>query len=265
MYDIWTAIAEVAASLPQSWVEELARAVEKASASSDWSKIVDSAALSDGNGELDRLGDAWESHSEVGPSSIAAGLRSAAAMARRNSDGQKVELVWTGPGTSLIPMRRTEQVIQQIIDAARERIWLTSYVFVYPDGIIENIRAASTRGVEISAILESPKSRGGQIGHDPAENLRQIAPAAHIFEWTMESKKKAGAGLSGCVHAKCLVADSNAAFITSANFTDSAMDRNMEMGVLINGGAIPSRIADHFLMLCDNGIVCPACENRRAQ
>ena len=44
------------------------------------------------------------------------------------------------------------------------------------------------------------------------------------------------------MHAKCAVADRRLAFITSANLTAAALDRNIEMGVNIEGGSIPENI-----------------------
>ena len=35
-----------------------------------------------------------------------------------------------------------------------------------------------------------------------------------------------------CQHAKCILVDGKTAFITSANFTESAQERNIELGVM---------------------------------
>ena len=44
------------------------------------------------------------------------------------------------------------------------------------------------------------------------------------------------------MHAKAAVADSRVAFLTSANLTEAALERNMELGVLIKGGILPASI-----------------------
>jgi phosphatidylserine/phosphatidylglycerophosphate/cardiolipin synthase-like enzyme len=44
------------------------------------------------------------------------------------------------------------------------------------------------------------------------------------------------------MHAKAAVADSRIAFLTSANLTEAALERNMELGVLIRGGTLPGLI-----------------------
>ena len=46
---------------------------------------------------------------------------------------------------------------------------------------------------------------------------------------------------------KVAVADGNTCFITSANLTGYAMERNMEAGVLISGGTFPG----YWMTICD--------------
>lgn len=48
------------------------------------------------------------------------------------------------------------------------------------------------------------------------------------------------------MHAKGAIVDETAAFITSANVTGHGLDENMELGLLIRGGAVPRRLARHF-------------------
>ena len=44
------------------------------------------------------------------------------------------------------------------------------------------------------------------------------------------------------MHVKAAVADSRIAFLSSANLTEAALERNMELGVLIRGGHLPAAI-----------------------
>lgn len=41
---------------------------------------------------------------------------------------QEIELVWTGPSSKLVATRKTEQALLQIIDAAADRLFMTSFV-----------------------------------------------------------------------------------------------------------------------------------------
>jgi phosphatidylserine/phosphatidylglycerophosphate/cardiolipin synthase-like enzyme len=48
------------------------------------------------------------------------------------------------------------------------------------------------------------------------------------------------------LHAKCIIADRQRALITSANFTEAAWLRNIELGVLLNYQPVVSRVRDYF-------------------
>jgi cardiolipin synthase A/B len=41
------------------------------------------------------------------------------------------------------------------------------------------------------------------------------------------------------LHAKGVIADDRRAFITSANLTAAALDKNIELGLLVTGGDVP--------------------------
>lgn len=41
--------------------------------------------------------------------------------------------------------------------------------------------------------------------------------------------------------------DDRLAFVTSAHLTECALDRNMELGLLVRGGAVPKLLADHSM------------------
>ena len=63
--------------------------------------------------------DGWrEQAADVSPQAVAAALLTAASTAKAYSEHQSVELVWTGPDVGVVPLRRTEQVILQVIEAA---------------------------------------------------------------------------------------------------------------------------------------------------
>jgi len=61
--------------------------------------------------------------------------------------------------------------------------------------------------------------------------------------------------MSASVHAKCAVADSRLAFITSANLTSAALERNMELGLLLRGGTVPDRLHAHLAALVTTKVV----------
>jgi phosphatidylserine/phosphatidylglycerophosphate/cardiolipin synthase-like enzyme len=55
----------------------------------------------------------------------------------------------------------------------------------------------------------------------------------------------------GVLHAKAVVADDEVVFVTSANLTEAALDRNIELGVLIRDRAFALTICTYFRHLID--------------
>ena len=61
----------------------------------------------------------------------------------------------------------------------------------------------------------------------------------------------------GILHAKAVIADDEAAFVTSANLTEAAFDRNIEVGVLTRDRALAASLARHFGTLIERGLLLP--------
>ena len=59
----------------------------------------------------------------------------------------------------------------------------------------------------------------------------------------------------GVLHAKAVVTDDEALFITSANFTEAALDRNIEAGLLVRDRALAASVSSHFRGLIDRGLL----------
>ena len=81
---------------------------------------------------------------------------------------------------------------------------------------------------------EWPGTRLPRVYYDP----RSLAPADRT---------------ASALHAKCVVADGREALVTSANFTEAAQARNMELDLLVGAPAVASRIEEHFRSLIRDG------------
>lgn len=165
-----------------------------------------------------------------------------------------VELVWTGPTTRFVPTRRTEQVLLDLIARAQSDLFLVSFVAYDVRSVVAAMNQAAGRGVRLRVLLEASTSHGGSLNVDPAATMRASVPASEIFTW----KAKPEPFVDGKVHAKVAVVDGTRAFITSANLTGHALEKNMEAGVLINGGMVPRTLNDHLQALIDVGVVARA-------
>jgi phosphatidylserine/phosphatidylglycerophosphate/cardiolipin synthase-like enzyme len=199
---------------------------------------------------LDRLIAAWR-QTEI-PGDVLAGILVGAAYARQQAQRESsVELVWTGPTTPFVATRRTEQVLLDLIGHAQSDIFLVSFVAYDVATVIEALNAASTRGIDIRILLETSTSHGGSLSIDPITMMRRCVPSSALYVWTDRPAPFA----EGRVHAKVAVADGNLAFLTSANLTGHALEKNMEAGIVISGGHIPTGPRAHLHALIDTKII----------
>ena len=199
---------------------------------------------------VDQLIDAWRSTS-VSAEELASMLLAAGHVFTKATNQQSTELVWTGPTTPFVSARRTEQALLQVINAAEQTLFITSFVAYDVSTIVKALNAANDRGVVISMLLELSQDHGGSITFDAIGKMRTLVPAARLYAW----RDKADPFSDGRVHAKVAVADGRMCFITSANLTGYAMERNMEVGVLVSRGDLPAQVANHLHSLIDTKVV----------
>ena len=192
----------------------------------------------------------WKKTS-VSSTELAAMLLAAKHVLVQNEAEQSIELVWTGPTTPFVAARRTEQALLQVINGARKTLFITSFVAYDVSTIVKSLNAAAARGVAISMLLELSQDHGGTISFDAIGKMSLLVPAAKLYAW----RDKADPFSNGRVHAKVAVADGRLCFITSANLTGHAMEKNMEAGVLISGGRIPERLDAHLTALSHTNVV----------
>ena len=201
---------------------------------------------------VERLVEAWQATS-VGSGELASMLLAASHAFENVSKHQSTELVWTGPTTPFVSARRTEQALLQVIGAAKQTLFVTSFVAYDVSTIVKALNDASTRGVGISMLLESSQDHGGSMSFDVIGKMRTLVPTAKLYAW----RERATQFADGRVHAKVAVADGDVCFITSANLTGHAMEQNMEAGLLISGGHIPQTLEEHLRALVSMRIVAP--------
>lgn len=225
------------------------REIEDVKASVSLSDVVGTATA---RAVVDGLVDAWRATS-LGSDELAMMLLAAGHAFENVSKHQSTEFVWTGPMTPFVSARRTEQALLQVIGAAEQNLFITSFVAYDVSTIVKALNDASARGVSISMLLESSQDHGGSISFDVIGKMRSLVPSVKLYAW----HERAAPFAHGRVHAKVAVADKDVCFITSANLTGHAMEQNMEAGVLLTGGQIPGLLHNHLQALVDTKIVFP--------
>ncbi|MCC7359022.1 MAG: hypothetical protein IT317_06075 [Anaerolineales bacterium] len=190
----------------------------------------------------------------VPPVAIGLALQTAARTAESFRQEQSLELVWTGPVSDVIPLRRTDQALLQLIHAAQRRLLIVSFAVYKANAIAQALVQAARRSVAVDICLESPSASEGKVTYDMFAALGpEVQRHARLYVWPLDQRPVSTTGHHGSLHAKLAVADGQTLLISSANLTEHAMTLNMEMGMLVSGGEWPARVAQHFQRLITAG------------
>jgi phosphatidylserine/phosphatidylglycerophosphate/cardiolipin synthase-like enzyme len=104
-------------------------------------------------------------------------------------------------------------------------------------------------------VLEFQQTSEGQLSFDALNAFEpQVRESAEIYYWPSEFRERNPGGRLGKLHAKCAVIDSNA-IVSSANLTDDAFTRNMELGVLLKNNLMANELWWHLETMIQQGFL----------
>ncbi len=243
----------LATRLPAAQVAMLATAIESliGPTPAGRANAAQSAPTTAFKGEVAELWDAWLAQPEVSGASVALALRAAGGTAERLRTAQSMDIVWTGPSSIHVPVRMSGQVLLDLIDGARTELTVVSFAAYRVPEVRSSLQAAAARGVDVRLVLETAKDSGGRLRQDAADAFATLGADASLWYWPEGSRPEGGAAM----HVKAAIADGHVALVTSANLTGAALEHNMELGLLVTGGSVPRRLAEHFRTLMADDIL----------
>lgn len=148
---------------------------------------------------------------------------------------RQVEMLWSGPvPANHLPARRIDQALYDAIAKAKSEILLVTFAAAKVDRLTAALLVAANRGVKIRLVLEFAEASEGQLSFDA---IRAFPPAlldvAEVYYWPVEQRERNQAGRPGKLHAKVALVD-DTVLVSSANLTDDAFTRNLEIGVMLS-------------------------------
>ena len=174
---------------------------------------------------------------------------------------EQVALVWTGPELLGTETRDTAVVVRELFRSARHSVLISS--FVVDQGakgqelfrpLVERMDANPKLSVRLFLNIKrqyNDKTPTSTLLRHFSENFRKHVwsgrrmPEVFYDPRSLELSSQSNA----CLHAKCVVVDEEQVFVTSANFTEAAHQRNIEAGVLIANQIAARGIRSQFEML----------------
>ena len=200
--------------------------------------------------------------SGLAPAAVALALE-AAEGALRSVD--RPELVWSGPEVPGVHARDTRRVFEELVDGAQRSIWVSAYAFYDGPRAFKRIagRMEAAPAVQVTLLLNIQRKPNDTSA--PGDVVTRFADRFWKKDWPGERRPTVvydprslePAGAEGVLHAKALVVDDEAAFVTSANLTEAAFDRNLELGVLSRDRTLAAGLARHFRILIDQERLLP--------
>jgi cardiolipin synthase len=253
---LYATIAAAARTLPEGHLDRLVRSLETLAGPGPTAHAVleGSAAGPSARQHADAIASSWEVQPGLSGSALALALRSAVAATALERAVETVDIAWTGPATPAVAMRRTESILLDLIAECRQELLVVSFAAYKVPEVLDALAKAASRGVEIRLILESAAESGGALTFDAKAAFAALEGRVQFYSWPADQRGPA-AGPRGTLHAKAVVADAQRALVTSANLTGNALELNMELGLLVEGGSVPSRLASHFAELIDRGVL----------
>jgi len=174
-------------------------------------------------------------------------------------------LVWSGPEVPGVHTRRTRQVYQELFSTFKHSLWLSSFVYFDGSSAFEMLanRLDHNPSLEVCLFLNIQRKK-----HDtcsPTELVRRFTDQFWTKDWPGINRPRVFYDprslimdtTSSVLHAKAVVADSEVVFVTSANMTDAAFDRNYELGILSHDRELAASVGRHFQILVEKNLLHP--------
>ena len=175
------------------------------------------------------------------------------------------DLVWSGPEVPGLHARDTRRVYEELFDHAERSVWVSTYAYFDGPQAFAHLaqRLDGIPGLRVTILLNIQRARGDKTSED--QLVRRFTDQFWGRDWPGTSKPAVyydprsldPSGPTGVLHAKAVVVDDEAVFITSANLTAAALDRNIELGVLIRHRVLATSVANHFQALIDTRLLSP--------
>lgn len=185
---------------------------------------------------------------------------------QRPAAEELIDLVWTGPEAAGIVNRETAVVVRELFQGARESVLIAGFAVYQGQTIFKTLAERMDQnpqlGVRMFLNIQRPlhdQSSDSELVRRFAERFaRQEWPGRRFPEMYYDPRSlEADFARRASLHAKCVIVDDREAFVSSANFTEAAQTKNIEVGVLLRSPDFARRLSEHFETLASNHLVKP--------
>jgi len=165
------------------------------------------------------------------------------------------DVVLSGPEIPGAPTADTGAAIIGLIQEAQQEVVLVTYVLHNTEQIFGEVVQRLKHCPNIAVKLFAHIARPAGDTSAASEIVRRFAAHFRKHHWPWENPPSVyfdprglapSAAERASLHAKCVIVDRRAALVTSANFTEAARTKNIELGIVTRHPPIARRVAEHF-------------------
>lgn len=180
---------------------------------------------------------------------------------------EQVEVVTTGPDIPGVANRDTAVVVRELFANATSSVLVAGYAVHQGRQIFEAlaIRVRDQPVLDVRLFLDIQRGPGDTSA--PRERIHRFVEQFRSQHWpdgqALPSifydprSLEIGGNSRACLHAKAVVVDQEHVFVSSANFTAAAQQRNIELGLLARSPVLAAQVVSFFDSLVSHGALVP--------
>ncbi len=183
-----------------------------------------------------------------------------------NPGGAKIEidLVTSGPEAPGLTNRDTAVVVRELFSHAANSVIVVGYAIYQGQMVFEALakRMNELPGLDVEFFLNVPRP-----DRDTTKSEILVSRFVERFktaQWPKDSRLPKvyydprsvsdEVRIRSSLHAKCVIVDNAHVFISSANFTEAAQQRNIEVGLHLNSSHLATKTSLHFRKMLEAGL-----------
>jgi len=179
-----------------------------------------------------------------------------------------IDLVTSGPEAPGITNRDTSVVVRELFAHAQESVLVAGYAVYQGQQVFQSLakRMEEVPDLNVRFFLNISRPDGDTTSSEilvarfkQRFKDSQWPTGCRLPEVYYDPRSVAdNSPVRSSLHAKCVVVDAEHVFVSSANFTEAAQERNIEVGLNIKNKWLAIQLTRHFELLSDQKLVLRA-------
>jgi len=176
-----------------------------------------------------------------------------------------IDVVTSGPEAAGLANRDTAIVVRELFARAESSVLVVGYAIYQGKRVFESLAEKMQQQPELAVTMCLDVNRERQDKTPSGILISRFVQRFKDQQWPHSTRlpriyfdprsTEENNQVRSSLHAKVIVIDRKKVFVSSANFTEAAQDRNIEVGLLIESEPVADKICSHFETLIDRHLL----------